>query len=157
MATVPCEEIAGAVRGAKVGLLTNGTFWVEHAGDDITGIVRHACRELVVLYGEHGPLGYEWKFDYWLRSVRAGGWKLIQRYDASGLTGRELYRVDRDPGELEDLWDRHGSDPEIAALDERLAGFIRDGNRHNPGFRARQGAPMSDEMKESLRALGYID
>lgn len=57
--TLPIHEITDAVRGARVGLLTNGTFWLEEAGDDMTGVVKRACRELVVLYGEHGPRGCE--------------------------------------------------------------------------------------------------
>ena len=56
---VPIEEICAAVRGLRVGLLTNGTFWLEEAGDDLTGLVKGACRELVVLYSEHGPRGCE--------------------------------------------------------------------------------------------------
>jgi len=57
--TLPIDDIVGVVRGAKVGLLTNGTFWLEQVGDDLTGVVRRACRELVVLYGERGPRGHE--------------------------------------------------------------------------------------------------
>ncbi|MBM4081092.1 MAG: DUF1343 domain-containing protein, partial [Planctomycetes bacterium] len=57
--TLPIDEIIAAVQGRKVGLLTNGVFWLEQAGDDLTGVVKRACRELVVLYGEHGPRGCE--------------------------------------------------------------------------------------------------
>ena len=53
------EQITGAVRGAKVGLLSNSTFWVEQAGSDLIDVVKAACQQLVVLYAEHGPRGCE--------------------------------------------------------------------------------------------------
>lgn len=57
--TLPIDDIAHAVQGAKVGLLTNGCFWVEQVGDDLAGLLKRSSRELVVLYAEHGPLGCE--------------------------------------------------------------------------------------------------
>lgn len=57
--TLSISEIGEAVQDASVGLLTNGTFWLEEARDDVTGVAKRACQRLVVLYGEHGPRGCE--------------------------------------------------------------------------------------------------
>jgi arylsulfatase A-like enzyme len=78
-------------------------------------------------------------------SVRTEGWKLIR-----SSTGRaELYDLAADPGELDDAAERA---PETAAalgslLDRHAAAL--------PG--AAPGAPLSDETKEALRALGYAE
>ena len=57
--TLPIEVILDAVRGKKAGVLTNGTAWLEQAGDDVAGVVKSACRDAVLLYGEHGIRGDE--------------------------------------------------------------------------------------------------
>ena len=57
--TVPIGEIVEAVRGRRVGVLTNAAFWLEQAGDSLAGVVVAAAREVVLLYGEHGIRGDE--------------------------------------------------------------------------------------------------
>jgi arylsulfatase A-like enzyme len=80
-----------------------------------------------------------------LLSLRAHGWKLIH----APATGRfELYDLAHDPGEHED---RFAEAPEGAGLVEELA-----------AWRAAQPAapPVaggSPEVRERLRALGYVD
>ena len=54
---IPIEKIAEAVRGRKVGVLTNGHVWLEEAGDDLAGLIRQTCRREVLLYAEHGYRG----------------------------------------------------------------------------------------------------
>ncbi len=49
---IPIDEIAEAVRGRKVGVLTNGLVWLEEAGDDLAGLIRRACREEVLLFAD---------------------------------------------------------------------------------------------------------
>lgn len=56
---VPVEEVAEAVRGRKVGVLTNATVWIEEGGEDLADVVKRACRDAVLLYGEHGIRGDE--------------------------------------------------------------------------------------------------
>ena len=57
--TVPIEEITETVRGKKVGVLTNGSFWLEEAGESLAGIVKGAASETILLYAEHGIRGDE--------------------------------------------------------------------------------------------------
>lgn len=54
---IPIDEIVEAVRGRKVGVLTNGLVWLEEAGDDLAGLIRRACRKEVLLFAEHGYRG----------------------------------------------------------------------------------------------------
>ncbi len=92
-------------------------------------------------------------------AVRQGPWKLLRTQrsfyyvDAfqRGAGARELYRVDSDPGEHDDLLSRS---PEEAA---RLEGFL-------DGWQARQHAapaeaspgPPRPSLERELRALGYV-
>ena len=54
---VPIGDVIEAVRGRKVGVLSNAAVWLEDAGDDLIGVVRGAAREAILLYGEHGIRG----------------------------------------------------------------------------------------------------
>ena len=56
---VPIAEVAKAVQGRKAGAVTNGSVWLENAGDTLAGVVKAAARETVLLYGEHGTRGDE--------------------------------------------------------------------------------------------------
>jgi len=42
--TLPVDDIVSAVRGRKVGLLTNGCVWLEQVGDDLAGLLRGHLR-----------------------------------------------------------------------------------------------------------------
>ena len=54
---IPFEKIEQAVRARKVGVLTNGTVWLDEAGDDLAGIIGRTCRKEVLLFAEHGYRG----------------------------------------------------------------------------------------------------
>lgn len=52
--TVPVDEIISAVAGRNVGIVSNATFWLPEAGNDLAGVIGEAARNVVLLYGEHG-------------------------------------------------------------------------------------------------------
>ena len=56
---MPIDDIIQAVRGRKVGVLTNGAFWLQEASDSLAGIVNESASETVFLYAEHGIRGDE--------------------------------------------------------------------------------------------------
>ncbi|MFE4217862.1 sulfatase-like hydrolase/transferase [Streptomyces sp. NPDC056844] len=66
-----------------------------------------ATRDRVVVYDEYGPV----------RMIRTPGWKYVHRYPHGP---HELYDMDRDPGETENLV----SDPACASVRHELAGRL---------------------------------
>jgi arylsulfatase A-like enzyme len=89
----------------------------------------------------------------WNRTLRAyydGPYKLVE-----GSDGRnELYRLDRDPGELHNVY---SDEPQVA---ERLAGDLRAYLAALQPVTVRpppQRTPMTKEDRERLRLLGYVD
>lgn len=56
---VPIAEIAKLVQERKAGAMTNGSVWLENAGDTLAGVVKAAAGETVLLYAEHGIRGDE--------------------------------------------------------------------------------------------------
>jgi uncharacterized protein YbbC (DUF1343 family) len=95
------KDIIQSVEDCNVGVLTNGNFWLEEAGDDLTGIVKGACRKLVVLYGEHGPRGFEsgglpsnQTFDHYLNcEVRNVSTHFFEDFDSSLIADLDLVIV----------------------------------------------------------------
>lgn len=87
-------------------------------------------------------------FDRDLLAVYAHPFKLI-----TSTTGAiELFDLARDPAEIDDLADR---DP---AERDRLADRLAEVERaHPPLYDAAARAELSDETRESLRALGYLE
>ncbi len=82
-----------------------------------------------------------------------GAWKIIRTVAAEGETPRyELYDLDRDPGEQEDLAEQHGS------RRERMKGLLARVEvglgEAAPGLEIENPAP---EVSEELRALGYLE
>lgn len=79
-----------------------------------------------------------------------GGWKLVSYGD---VPRHELYRLDDDPGELNDLSDQQ------AALTAELAALIEQQSATNEllarGIRA-AAVPITPEDFERLQALGYL-
>lgn len=83
-----------------------------------------------------------------IEAVRSGDWKMI-RYP--GLQGDyfELYDLARDPGERQDR---------SAGESERLKRYIALLNDRGPGVSKRIGEhEIPQEIKDELRALGYVD
>jgi arylsulfatase A-like enzyme len=88
----------------------------------------------------HGPLAGEPA-----RAVVREGWRLVE-HDGR----RELYRVDRDPAEREDLAEREPA--RVEALAELLPP-LEDPTRRAPARELR----LSPAEREQLRILGYIE
>jgi len=79
-----------------------------------------------------------------LRFIRVGNWKYIHKVDP------ELYDLDQDPGELENLAARH---PErVAALRERLADLLRSA----APAPADAVEALDEEQRRELEALGHV-
>lgn len=82
-------------------------------------------------------------------AVRSRGWKLIR----SEHVGEELYELEVDPAEIEDRLAEAGRvDPDrVVALRQLLDDYSR--RRNTPG----PPQEMSEEVREALEALGYVD
>ena len=78
-------------------------------------------------------------------SVRTPHWKYIRAPEESD----ELYDLDADPGELRNVL---GQQPEVAAA---LRSLIETHVATLPG--AAPAPPLSEETRQALRALGYVD
>jgi len=78
-------------------------------------------------------------------SVRKGRWKYIWASDAP----HELYDLDADPNESQNVL---ASQPAVAA---EMLGLLQ---RHIEALpHAREAAPLSDETRKALEALGYVE
>ncbi len=83
------------------------------------------------------------------RSVRTGEWKLI--LDEVGR-GEELYRIQDDPGETEDVSDQN---PGVV---ERMKTLLRELTKPvAPAVEAQSQGQRDPELEDALRALGYFD
>jgi arylsulfatase A-like enzyme len=80
-------------------------------------------------------------------AVRVGRWKYIEALDESS---RELYDLDADPAELEDIVERH---PEQAAA---LAARLREWKTRH-GLATAEPTPVSPDDQKRLEALGYVE
>jgi arylsulfatase A-like enzyme len=81
------------------------------------------------------------------RAVIEGSWKLIWTPGAPPEQEYQLYDLDADPDERQNL--SHPDHPELTRLRERLHDWLRDD--------ATEAAQPSAEDEERLRALGYIE
>ena len=81
-----------------------------------------------------------------LKSVREGRWKYIE------APTRELYDLQADPGETDNLW---GREPQVQ---ERLRGVLRlaDERLSAPTSDAAARSPVGAETAQKLAALGYV-
>ena len=77
-------------------------------------------------------------------SVRDGRWKYIWASDGP----HELYDLDADPAERHDVLAAH------ADVAERLRGLLEQHIAALPA--SREAAPLSDETRKALQALGYV-
>jgi arylsulfatase A-like enzyme len=89
-----------------------------------------------------------------LRSVRTKTWKWIEANEGNprGLAPRELFRVETDPGETQNLVDREkGTAQQMArqAADLEIAA-----RQHKVGVA--KAAKISNEECEQLKQLGYV-
>jgi hypothetical protein len=84
----------------------------------------------------------------WGFGVRIGPWKLIQD---PGQQGAELYDLDRDPHEREDL--AVARPGRVRDLSARLGGW----SASQAGRAAERSEALDPEVREALEALGYGD
>jgi hypothetical protein len=78
-------------------------------------------------------------------SVRNGRWKYIWASEAA----HELYDLEADPGEQRNVLTEHA---DVAA---DLRGLLE---RHVAALpQPKEAAPLSDETRNALRALGYVE
>jgi len=89
-------------------------------------------------------------------SIRVGHWKLIEETYAAGGHNRELYNLEKDPGEHIDRW------PQELVVGKALSQMLRSYRRRNAQFQS--GAPrkvetrkLSAEVVADLQALGYLE
>ncbi len=84
------------------------------------------------------------------RAIRQGPWKLIV-----GPQGRtELYHLEHDPAETEDLSARHGA--VARRLRERLSRWLEAGRPYRGPEALRGQDALDDETRRRLQGLGYI-
>jgi arylsulfatase A-like enzyme len=95
-----------------------------------------------------------------LKSVRRGPWKLVlteqskYRPPGEGYPAKELYNLEEDPHERNNLFQDERFSDEERALVEALLGhgtFLEE-----TGFRDVAPAELSPELEAELRALGYL-
>ena len=84
-------------------------------------------------------------------SLVDGSWKLILPFTPRLGAGPELYRLDADPAETDDLALR--DDVRAGWLVERIQGELRLAGM---GRTAAGRAPVDEETRKALRALGYL-
>lgn len=146
------ESTPGAIQGLDLGpLMTKAGRAADEAGE-----LRRVLASRP-LFGELGPLGFQWELRFYRRSIQLESFKLILNYPFRGDLTRELFNIEADPGEQRNLRGVKGKDPEVRKLEQRLADFIKAGAAHNAGFRQKNRIEVNEEIQEKLRSLGYID
>jgi hypothetical protein len=81
-----------------------------------------------------------------------GRWDVVLRPAERGVEYQVFDRFS-DPLHLDDLWPIHGGDPDVQSLVEEI-------NEYRERFVSRAEAvdkPVTDEQREGLRALGYVE
>lgn len=109
---------------------------------------RHAGRVLTDVGGEPAASFMETRARRrWLEAVVLGDFKLVEDRVAGS---RALFDLRADPGERRDI---AAARPEVA---ERLAAVLAERRAALAGAAPGQPAALSDEQRERLRALGYV-
>ncbi|MFQ5514426.1 MAG: sulfatase [Myxococcota bacterium] len=109
------------------------------------------------LYAELGPLESAWEREYVRRAIQGSRYKLIRNLLPGGIVRRELYRITDDPAERHDRYASEASSPAVQDLERRLESFAVRGLAYRPGASERNALEIPPEIREKLRALGYLD
>jgi arylsulfatase A-like enzyme len=90
-----------------------------------------------------------------LRAIRSTRWKLIEANEGNprGLATSELYAVDRDPGETENLIAEHAD----VGSELRAHADAQETAARAMASAGGESQKLSTAEEEALRALGYID
>ena len=147
---------AGRRLRAQVGLVDLAPTLVELAGlpplapidgRSLAAALRGGAEpESRPLFGQRHLVAETTGWDHGIKSsVRTPQWKYIRAPEA----GDELYDLRADPGELQNVLEVH---PEVAAA---LRGLLETHVAALPG--AAPAAPLSEETRRALHALGYVD
>ena len=121
---------------------------------------------LDVIHGKKDEIGRDFvvaEWQHWIYSISEGGYKYIWNprgalpvkppYIKSGghfeYGWEELYRVDADPGEKENI--RKGNDETVRSLGKKLQRWLTQDGHDPEGKRSK----ATKESNEAMRALGY--
>jgi arylsulfatase A-like enzyme len=116
-------------------------------------------RDLLAADAPRAPLVQE-MMRGWQVALRDGPWKYVRTLTSfyyvddfeRSRGARELYRLDTDPGERENVVAAH---PELAAVfDARLEAWLAA--QRTPADGAAPAGPVSPSLEGELRALGYV-
>jgi arylsulfatase A-like enzyme len=109
------------------------------------------------LFAELGPLGRPWDMPFHRKAILTGTHKLIENHGRDGRVTRELYDLAEDARERCNVYDDRRDSAAVHALAAQLEDFIRDGLAHREAAGEGSGFELTDELRERLRSLGYID
>ena len=119
---------------------------------------RSRLPESPAVFAELGPLGRKWEGTPYLKTARDSQRKLIYSYDVRGvILERELYALDRDPGERRNLYPTHRGEPAVQALEARLQAFAKAGREYRASAPDQNAFEIDSETLERLKSLGYVD
>jgi arylsulfatase A-like enzyme len=117
-------------------------------GEDLSAVIRHGGADparVVISYAQAGETTV-------YAAVR-GPWKLVVRAPEGGPPERELFHLQRDPAESQDVLDAH---PDLAMrLEQEIDAWRRNRTAHD--LPEGEGRSIDPAMEERLRALGYVD
>jgi arylsulfatase A-like enzyme len=118
---------------------------------------RAAAAPPAARFAELGPMQAEWERSFRRRAARSGALKLIVNYEAGGNPRRELYDLQRDPGERRDLWAARRDEKAVRRLAAALDDLVRAGSAYNPAFPRQNEIEIDDATRQRLKALGYVE
>ncbi len=101
--------------------------------------------------------GDAWSDDFKKVGVVEGRWKLVHDLDEDRFA---LFDLESDPEEARDLWALASTKPEVARLRAQLDVFREESLQPaGQGAASERGTEIefSEEEREQLRLLGYID
>jgi arylsulfatase A-like enzyme len=88
-------------------------------------------------------------------SIRMGGFKLIHEIDTESAPHRELYDLRNDPAERVNIAGRDGE--RAAELGVLLDAHLAQLETHGAVNFGIDAAKVPEQLREQLRALGYLD
>jgi arylsulfatase A-like enzyme len=90
-----------------------------------------------------------------IRALRTQNWKLIETNEGNprGLPARELFDMERDPGETRDLHDTYGD----VAASLRQHSDAHEQLARSGAVEGGEAVELSDEQRAALQALGYVE